>query len=120
MGEDSGLCVDALSGRPGVYSARYSGEGATDESNNQLLLQELARFPFEKRTCYYACHACVADPRGEVRAVSAGTCRGRIRFVGAGKAGFGYDPLFEIPEYHQTFGELGPDVKSILSHRARA
>lgn len=120
MGEDSGICVDALGGRPGVYSARYSGEEATDESNNQLLLNELGDLPLEERTARYECHICVADPRGEVRAKSTGMCRGRIRFVGAGSSGFGYDPLFEIPEYHHTFGELGQNVKSILSHRARA
>lgn len=120
MGEDSGLVVDALDGRPGVFSARYSGEGATDESNNQLLLQEMAGIPLERRSAHYVCHACVADPRGEIRAVSEGKCRGRIRFAPSGQAGFGYDPLFEIPEYHLTFGELGDHVKSVLSHRARA
>jgi len=120
MGEDSGICVDALEGRPGVYSARYSGEDATDEANNRLLLKELGDLPLEKRNAHYECHVCIADPRGEVRATSTGFCRGRIRFVEAGSAGFGYDPLFEISEYHRTFGELGQDAKSILSHRARA
>lgn len=120
MGEDSGICVDALDGRPGLYSARYSGQGATDQSNNQLLLNELGELPLEKRTAHYQCHVCVADPQGEVRATSEGICRGRIRFAAAGTSGFGYDPLFEIPEYHRTFGELGEQIKSVLSHRARA
>lgn len=120
MGEDSGICVDALDGRPGVYSARYSGEGASDESNNRMLLDELGELPLASRTAHYECHVCVANPRGEVQAVSAGICRGRIRFIGSGTSGFGYDPLFEISEYHRTFGELGDQVKSVLSHRARA
>lgn len=120
MGEDSGIVVDALDGRPGVYSARYSGEDASDQSNNLLLLKELNAVPPKLRTAHYVCHICVADPEGEIRAESEGFCHGRIRDAPAGNAGFGYDPLFEIPEYHRTFGELGELAKSILSHRARA
>jgi XTP/dITP diphosphohydrolase len=120
LGEDSGLAVDALGGRPGVFSARYSGPGATDESNNQKLLEELARTPWEKRTAHYTCHAALADTYGAFRAESEGTCRGRIREAPAGSGGFGYDPLFEVVEYHRTFGELGPAVKAAVSHRARA
>ena len=120
LGEDSGLAVDALRGRPGVLSARFSGEAATDESNNRLLLQELGKTPLEKRTAHYVCHATLADPSGTVRAESEARCHGRIRFEPAGNGGFGYDPLFEVVEYHRTFGELGPVVKSVLSHRGRA
>jgi XTP/dITP diphosphohydrolase len=120
LGEDSGLCVDALGGAPGVYSARYSGAMATDEQNNRLLLEELGDTPLARRTAYYACHAALADPAGKVLAVSEGRCRGRMLSEPRGSAGFGYDPLFEIPEYHRTFGELGPAVKAALSHRARA
>lgn len=120
LGEDSGLVVDALGGEPGVYSARFSGPRATDASNNQLLLERLAAVPLEKRAAHYVCHATLANPRGEVMAEANGACHGRIRFAAAGNGGFGYDPLFEIVEYHRTFGELGPAVKAALSHRARA
>lgn len=120
LGEDSGLAVDALKGAPGVYSARFSGEGATDESNNQLLIEKLANVPLERRTAHYVCHAVLSDPAGNIRAESFDTCQGRIRFEPSGTGGFGYDPYFEIVEYHRTFGELGSAVKSVLSHRARA
>lgn len=109
-----------LNGAPGVYSARYSGDGATDATNNEKLLAALSAISQEKRTACYVCHAVLADPQGEVRAESTGRCGGRIRFAPAGGGGFGYDPLFEVVEYHRTFGELSPAVKSALSHRARA
>lgn len=120
LGEDSGLAVDALRGAPGIFSARYSDPGATDERNNQKLLAELANIPLEKRTAHYVCHATLADPSGSVRAGTEGWCQGRVRTEYAGSGGFGYDPLFEIVEYHRTFGELAPAVKAMLSHRARA
>ena len=120
LAEDSGLAVDALDGRPGVYSARYSGAGATDDSNNRKLVAELGNLPLEKRTAHYVCHATLADPVGAIRAESVGTCQGRIRLTPAGSGGFGYDPYFEIVEYHRTFGELGAAVKAAISHRARA
>jgi XTP/dITP diphosphohydrolase len=120
LGEDSGIVVDALQGAPGVYSARYAGPQASDEANNRRLLAELGDTPVERRTAHYRCHVVLSDPRGQPRAESAGVCRGRIRLEPAGKAGFGYDPLFEVIEYHRTFGELGEAVKAVLSHRARA
>ena len=120
LGEDSGLSVDALGGAPGVLSARFSDPGATDERNNQLLLQKLASVPLEKRTAHYTCYAALSDPDGNLRAESEGICRGRILLSAAGSGGFGYDPLFEIVECHRTFGELSPAVKSVLSHRSRA
>ncbi len=120
LGEDSGLSVDALEGAPGVYSARFAGPQASDEQNNDVLLEKLSNVPLEKRTAHYTCHATLADPLGTVRFDCEDRCSGRIRFERAGKAGFGYDPLFEIPEYHLTFGELGDAVKAVLSHRARA
>lgn len=120
LGEDSGLAVDALGGAPGVYSARFSGDNATDESNNRLLLERLGNTPLEKRTAHYVCHATLADPQGSIWAEAEGTCSGRIVFEPAGTGGFGYDPLFEVVEYHRTFGQLGPHVKAALSHRARA
>ncbi|QDU98547.1 RdgB/HAM1 family non-canonical purine NTP pyrophosphatase [Lignipirellula cremea] len=119
LGEDSGLMVDALDGAPGVYSARFSAAG-DDASNNQHLLESLANVPLEKRGGQYVCRMTLSDPQGQVRATCEATCRGRILFAERGSAGFGYDPLFEIPEYHRTFSELGDAVKSILSHRARA
>lgn len=119
LAEDSGLCVEALDGAPGVHSARYSGTG-DDESNNDLLLERLAAVPDGRRGAWYACHAALADPRGRLVAESHGTCHGRIARGRSGGGGFGYDPLFVVPEYHRTFGELDPAVKSILSHRARA
>jgi XTP/dITP diphosphohydrolase len=120
LADDSGLEVDALSGAPGVYSARFAGPGATDADNNRLLLEKLGDLPLEKRGARYVCHVTVADPTGEIRAESHDTCRGRIRFEPAGTNGFGYDPLFEVIEYHHSFGELGSHVKQALSHRSRA
>jgi XTP/dITP diphosphohydrolase len=120
LGEDSGLSVDLLDGAPGVYSARFSGPNATDEKNNAKLLEALADRPLEERTAQYVCHAVLSDPQGNVRAEAEDYCRGRIMFEPNGCGGFGYDPLFEIPEYHRTFGQLGRTVKTVLSHRSRA
>jgi len=120
LADDSGLAVDALNGAPGVFSARYTGQDATDRSNNQRLLEELQSVPVEKRTARFICCMALADPSGQIRAESEGHCCGRITFEPRGTSGFGYDPLFEILEYHRTFGELTPAVKSVLSHRARA
>jgi XTP/dITP diphosphohydrolase len=120
LADDSGLMVDALDGAPGVFSARYAGPSANDAANNQLLLERLADLPLEKRTARFVCRIALADPSGAIRAESEGACHGRILFAPRGTYGFGYDPLFEVVEYHRTFGELGPVVKSCLSHRARA
>lgn len=120
IGEDSGLRVDALGGAPGVYSARYSGPGATDDSNNQKLVAELAGVPADRRGAEYVCHIAVAAPNGDVPLHVEATCRGRITEAPRGTHGFGYDPYFLIREYHRTFGELSPLVKQHLSHRARA
>ena len=120
IGEDSGLMVDALNGARGIYSARYSGEEATDESNNARLITELANVPTEKRGAGYVCSVALSNPSGEVKVCAEGTCRGRILTEASGSGGFGYDPYFLIPEYHRTFGALSPLVKRMLSHRARA
>jgi len=120
LGEDSGLVVPALNGRPGVYSARYAGKQGDDEANNDRLLAELNPLPDDRRAAYYVCTAALADPQGEVRAVVEGRCHGVITRERRGSGGFGYDPLFLIPEFHRTFGELSPRVKHALSHRARA
>ncbi len=120
IGEDSGLEVDALGGAPGVYSARFSGEDATDERNNALLIEKLRDVPEEDRGAGYACHIALSNPEGTIVLRAEGTCRGRITREPRGSNGFGYDPYFEIREYHRTFGELSPLVKQQLSHRARA
>ena len=120
LGEDSGLVVSALKGRPGVYSARYAGKHGDDAANNRKLLAELAPLPAESREAYYVCTAALADPTGQVHAVVEGRCHGRIIDEQRGSGGFGYDPYFLIAEYHQTFGELSARVKHALSHRGRA
>ena len=120
LADDSGIEVDALDRAPGIYSARFAGEDATDDDNNRLLLEKLADLPAAKRGARYYCHVTLADPMGEIRAESAATCCGRIRTQPSGTNGFGYDPLFEVREYHRTFGELGPAVKRAISHRSRA
>lgn len=120
LGEDSGIVVDALDGRPGVYSARYAGEDSNDEANNAKLLAELGDLPPNQRTAHYVCHAVISDPQGKVRLRCEGICRGRIRHEPIGDGGFGYDPLFEVWEYHRTFGEMGSTIKQAISHRGRA
>lgn len=120
LADDSGLMVDALDGAPGVYSARFAGPAAHDADNNRLLLQRLAELPVQRRAAQFVCRMALADPGGNVRAESEGLCRGRILTAPRGTSGFGYDPLFEIVEYHLSFAELGPVAKAVLSHRARA
>ncbi len=120
IGEDSGLRVDALDGAPGIYSARFSGSDATDESNNAKLIDALEGIPPEQRGAEYVCHVAVSDPEGIVWLSIEATCRGRITAEPRGKNGFGYDPYFEIREFHRTFGQLSPLAKRQLSHRARA
>jgi len=120
LADDSGLAVDALGGAPGVYSARYAGPDANDQANNARLLAELADVPAERRGAAFWCYMALADPTGTVRAESQGACRGRILGQQRGATGFGYDPLFEVLEYHRTFAELGLVAKAAISHRARA
>src|SRR5207302_7513717 len=108
LGEDSGLVVPGLNGRPGVYSARYAGRQGDDQANNARLLAELAPLPEDRRAAYYVCTAALADPQGEIQAVVEGRCHGVITRDARCSAGFGYDPLFLIPEYHRTFGEPSP------------
>lgn len=120
LADDSGLAVDALGGAPGVLSARYAGEPSDDEANNQKLLEALATVEDDRRGAAFRCALALADPSGTIRLEAEGSCRGRITRHRRGPGGFGYDPLFLIPEYHQTFGELSSIVKHQLSHRARA
>ena len=120
LGEDSGLCVPALGHKPGIYSARWAGQHGNDAANNAKLLQEMAKLEGEDRAAYYVSTAALSDPAGQVVAIVQGRCWGRILHEPHGVGGFGYDPLFLIPEYHQTFGELSGIVKQALSHRGRA
>ena len=120
LAEDSGLTVDALRGQPGIFSARYAGEHGNDEANNQKLLQELEGVPAEKRAAKFNSYLCLSDPDGTVRLEEHATVSGRIAETRSGAAGFGYDPLFVIREYHRTFGELDLSVKRAISHRSRA
>ncbi len=120
VGEDSGLCVPELGGRPGIYSARFSGPGANDQTNNAFLLKEMQSLPMEKRRAYYVSTIALSDPEGGIHIEAQGECWGRILTEPRGEGGFGYDPLFEIEEYHRTFAELGLAVKREISHRARA
>jgi XTP/dITP diphosphohydrolase len=120
LGEDSGLVVPVLKGRPGVQSARYAGGHGNDAANNVRLLAELAPLRDNPYPAYYVCTAALANPEGTIEGVTEGRCHGVIIAEPRGTGGFGYDPLFLIPEYHRTFGELSPLVKQALSHRARA
>ncbi len=120
LADDSGLAVDALGGAPGVYSARYAGEPSDDEANNRKLLEALGAVAEPDRGAAFLCHLALSDPAGTIRLEAEGACRGRIVRDRRGPGGFGYDPLFLIPEYGKTFGELGPLAKHQLSHRARA
>jgi XTP/dITP diphosphohydrolase len=118
--DDSGICVAALDGAPGIYSARFAGPDADDRANNDLLLARLSGVPTAERGAHYVCHIALADPQGQVRVSCEAICRGRVLEQPDGEGGFGYDPLFEILEYHTTFGRLGPVAKGVVSHRARA
>lgn len=119
LAEDSGLEVDALFGKPGIHSARYAGERASDEINNRKLLAALQDVPLLQRTARYRCTLVLLCPNGEIHSWE-GTCEGIITSCPRGDKGFGYDPLFLIPEYSKTFAELGDVVKNKISHRARA
>jgi len=123
LADDSGLEVDALGGAPGVYSARYAGEGHNDAANNAKLLAALAGVPSEKRTARFRAVLALADvagPLGSEVITADGACEGVILEAPRGAGGFGYDPLFFAPELGMTFAEAGVGPKSDLSHRARA
>ncbi|GAV21651.1 XTP/dITP diphosphatase [Carboxydothermus pertinax] len=119
LADDSGLVVDALGGRPGVYSARYAGEPKDDFKNIQKLLQELKGVPAAKRTARFVAVLCLYFPDGH-RVMARGECSGIILNELRGKGGFGYDPVFYLPEYGKTMAELPLEVKNKISHRARA
>jgi XTP/dITP diphosphohydrolase len=116
LADDSGLCVDALNGAPGVWSARFAGPDASDESNNNKLLDQLRNMP--DRSAHYIAVICViVDGNAQF---FEGRCAGRIAYEPKGNSGFGYDPLFIPNGYHRTFGEIEPAIKSRISHRAKA
>jgi XTP/dITP diphosphohydrolase len=119
LADDSGLDVDALDGRPGVHSARYGGPGLGDADRWRSLLKELVDVPWEERTARFRCVIAVASPEGEVTTVN-GTCEGVIAFSAAGEGGFGYDPVFYLPDYGCTMAQLPAGVKNQISHRGRA
>ncbi len=119
LGEDSGLEVAALGGKPGIYSSRFSGKDKSDLKNNLKVLRLLGSLPLGKRKARYVCAVALADERG-LSGVAEGTCSGLIGYEMKGHAGFGYDPLFIIPKYKKTFAELGMRVKHKMSHRYRA
>jgi len=120
LADDSGLEVDALGGRPGVLSARYAGEGATDARNNERLLEELRAVPATERSARFRCAIVVTDAEGRELAAVDGACEGRIGDAPRGTHGFGYDPLFIPAGYEETMAELGPETKNEISHRAEA
>ena len=119
IADDSGLEVDSLKGLPGIYSARYAGEEASDRKNNQKLLREMVRIPISKRGARFKCAIAIVAPDGE-EAIVEGSCLGRIGFKEVGKKGFGYDPLFILPKYRKTMAQLPIKEKNKVSHRGKA
>jgi len=119
LGEDSGLCVDALGGRPGIYSSRFCGKDKSDRKNNLKLLKLLGKLPLSRRKAHYCCAVALADEKGLLGSVE-GRCYGLIGLRMKGSYGFGYDPLFISLKHKKTFAELRPRVKHKISHRFRA
>lgn len=119
LADDSGLTVEALGGRPGVFSARFAGEGASDEENNAKLLHELSGIPAEERRAAFHCVIALCFPDGGCRTFR-GELRGIILEERRGSEGFGYDPLFLVPEHGETLAELSLEVKNVISHRGKA
>ena len=119
IADDSGLMIDALDGRPGVYSARYAGEEKSDDANMTKVLEELKDVPKEQRTARFYCALAVARPGEETLTVS-GTVEGYIQSERQGEYGFGYDPIFYVPSLKKTMAQLRPEEKNAISHRANA
>lgn len=120
LSDDSGLEVEALNGAPGVFSARYAGENATDAERIFKLLDELAATDNKSRRARFVCAMAIADETGEIKFLAEGTCEGKIALKPRGANGFGYDPIFVPDGYEQTFGELSSAIKGKISHRAQA
>lgn len=119
LADDSGLEVDYLDGAPGIYSARFAGEGKSDLDNNLKLLSLLTGVPEAQRTARFRCVIAISSPCGETYTAE-GACEGIVGYEMKGNSGFGYDPLFFLPEFNQTFAQLDPAVKNKISHRGRA
>ena len=119
LADDSGLCVDALQGAPGIYSARYAGAGASDAENREKLLDALRNIPPENRSAHFCCVLAFVDAQGSEHAFS-GECHGFITVQEQGVGGFGYDPVFQPVGFSETFGELSAEIKNQLSHRGKA
>lgn len=119
IADDSGLEIDILNGRPGVFSCRYAGPNATDEKNIEKVLSELRGVPKERRTARFLCSIALASPH-KVFFVVEGCHKGFITEEPRGGNGFGYDPIFYVPDYNKTFAELNPSIKNRISHRAEA
>ena len=119
IADDSGLEVDALGGEPGVRSARYAGEGASDKERIDFLLNKIVDVPWEKRLAQFRCVIAIAYPDGEVQ-ICQGQCRGILTFKPLGDNGFGYDPVFYLPDLHKTMAELSMSEKNAISHRGQA
>lgn len=119
IADDSGLCVDALGGAPGVKSARFAGSGKSDLANNRKVLDLLGDLPLARRRARFVCAVAIAD-NGRVVKIIEEHCKGYISFEEKGRHGFGYDPMFLIPQYMKTFGQLGLKVKDKMSHRSKA
>jgi len=119
IADDSGLEVDALNGIPGVLSARFAGDMATDTDNTRLLLAKLKNTPWDKRTAHFTCVIAISNYQGKVK-LCKGICFGIIAFEPAGSKGFGYDPIFYLPEFNKTMAEISQKRKNEISHRAKA
>ena len=119
LADDSGLIVPALNGAPGILSARYAGNDATDLDNRKKLLSEMGHLMEEDRHAFYECWIAVASPAG-LKKITRGTCEGTLLISERGGSGFGYDPLFVKHGYHKSFAELGESVKNRISHRRKA
>ncbi|MDF2948617.1 MAG: rdgB [Sedimentibacter sp.] len=119
LADDTGLFVDALNGEPGVYSARYAGEPASDKNNRLMLLENLKGFPMEKRTAYFKTVIAVVFEDG-IKITAEGRVNGKIAFEERGQNGFGYDSLFIVSDTGKTFAEMSEEEKNKTSHRARA
>ena len=120
LADDSGLEVDYLDGKPGIYSARFSGKDASDQKNNEKLLKELEGVEKEKRTARFRCVMVIYNPHNDFCKSANGSCEGRILKSAQGENGFGYDPLFYVESKGKTMAELEPEVKNKISHRANA
>ena len=119
MADDSGLCIDALDGAPGIYSARFCGEYSTYEEKFRKIFEMLADVPEDKRTAQFVCAIAVVKPDGTSFTVR-GECRGVLHEKPVGENGFGYDPIFYVPEFGMTTAQMDPKVKNSISHRGRA